>query len=225
MQRIFGTRSVKTLKLFLVLLAGVLATSAPAYAIDLSVAPSAEELSTMPPMDVCRHFEVRETVSIKAAIASKGLKCGPILKNWAVLQEKQSLEDERQRQQQALERARQADEQARRTAEVRRQQEEQERFALERQRFEVEQRQARAAEAQARALQSQSQAAGLAQALRGLQQLQGRTSQPAPSGFLDIDNSQRPGVGSLHNSVSRGMRYCVDSYGAISTVSSNRNCP
>ena len=187
MQRIFGTRSVKTLKLFLVLLAGVLATSGTAYSTDLSVVPSAEELSTMSPIDVCRHFEVRETVPIKAAIASKGLKCGPILKNWAVLKEKQSIEDERQRKQ-SLE-----DERQRKLADHYEQQQaserdnqafkrwlEERRLALERESLELERGKAQAEERLARALQSQSQAAGLAQALRGLQQLQGRTTQPDP---------------------------------------------
>ena len=97
------------IKLTLLSSFSLLALSGAAHAIDLSKAPSAAELSKMSSVDVCRHFELRETAAIKAEISSQGLKCEPILKNWTVLQNKKSTEDDRQKQQQARERAQEQD--------------------------------------------------------------------------------------------------------------------
>ena len=52
----------------------------PAWAVDLSRAPTAEELAVMGPGEICKHAEVRDTEAIKGAIANGGLKCDAILK-------------------------------------------------------------------------------------------------------------------------------------------------
>ena len=52
-----------------------------AHAIDLTRAPTPDELSKMGAIELCYHAEVRDTAPLSAKIKAEGLQCGPILES------------------------------------------------------------------------------------------------------------------------------------------------
>ena len=66
-------------KLFIPILFLVPVTQA--HAIDLTRAPTPDELSKMGAIELCHHAEVRDTEPLSAKIKAEGLQCGPILES------------------------------------------------------------------------------------------------------------------------------------------------
>lgn len=52
-----------------------------AHAIDLTRAPTPDEVSKMGAIELCYHAEVRDTEPLSAKIKAEGLQCGPILES------------------------------------------------------------------------------------------------------------------------------------------------
>ena len=68
------------MRIFLISAFCLLTSGHQALAIDLTRAPTELEVSKMGAIEVCTHFEVRDTPALKKKITSEGLQCPAILK-------------------------------------------------------------------------------------------------------------------------------------------------
>ena len=191
-----------------------------AHAIDLTRAPTPDELSKMGAIELCYHAEVRDTEPLSAKIKAEGLQCGPILesaKRVIAAREAAAAEDRKQAEaanreqternrRAAAERQRQQDLAAKEEAERRRAaaaRAERERLAaLERQR---QAQQAQALAEQRRMLAAQQQALEKQRKddnfWRGMQILQGLAAPPPQPSYTPPPsiNCTTTGSGSMRN--------------------------